>query len=122
MECQAHGKPFQSPWAYVLCLRTEPLTKVRQKAICCIFVGYDHKRKGWKCCDPKPGHCYTSRNVVFDEASSWWSLQVTVLPKSKRIEEKSKQRLEGHSEGDKKELSDEGVPQEESVGREGDKR
>ncbi|KAE8733775.1 putative receptor-like protein kinase [Hibiscus syriacus] len=24
--------------------------------------------KGWKCCDPISGRCYTSRNVVFDEA------------------------------------------------------
>lgn len=37
------------------------------------FVGYDPQRKGWKCCDPVTGKFYTSRNVVFNEASSWWT-------------------------------------------------
>ena len=41
-----------------------------KKAIRCIFVGYDNQRKGWKCCDPTNGRCYTSLNVVFNEASS----------------------------------------------------
>ncbi|KAE8676439.1 hypothetical protein F3Y22_tig00111614pilonHSYRG00169 [Hibiscus syriacus] len=50
-------------------------SKFDKKAVRCIFVGYDSQRKGWKCCDPISGRCYTSRNVVFDEASSWWSLE-----------------------------------------------
>jgi len=48
----------------------------------CIFVGYDSQRKGWKCCDPLTGKCYTSRNMVFDEAFSWWSLEKETLPDS----------------------------------------
>ncbi|KAI3703127.1 hypothetical protein L6452_28883 [Arctium lappa] len=48
-------------------------SKMDKKAIRCVFVGYNNKRKGWKCCDPTTGRCYTSRDVVFDEASSWWS-------------------------------------------------
>ena len=39
-----------------------------------------------------------------------------VLPDSKEIEEKLDQRLEEHSNGDEKESSDEGAPQEESIG------
>ena len=45
--------------------------KMDKKAVRCIFVGYDSQRKGWRCCDPIRRKCYTSRNVVFDEASSW---------------------------------------------------
>jgi len=56
--------------------------KIDKKAVRCIFVGYDSQRKGWKCCDPLTGKCYTSRNVVFDEASSWWSSKKETLPDS----------------------------------------
>ncbi|KAL0420217.1 UNVERIFIED_CONTAM: Retrovirus-related Pol polyprotein from transposon RE1 [Sesamum latifolium] len=48
-------------------------SKMEKKAIRCVFVGYDSQRKGWRCCDPTTRKCYTSRNVVFDEASSCWS-------------------------------------------------
>ncbi|KAK3009190.1 hypothetical protein RJ639_013530 [Escallonia herrerae] len=44
--------------------------------------GYDNQRKGWRCCDPVTGKCYISRNVVFEEASSWWSSDKEVLPDS----------------------------------------
>jgi len=81
-----------------------------KKIICCIFVGYDHERKGWKCCDPTSGHCYTSRNVVFDEASSWRSSQAMTLLDSKEIEEKLEQQLEEHSKDEEKESSDEHAP------------
>lgn len=47
--------------------------KMDKKAVKCIFTEYDSTRKGWRCCDPTTGKCYTSRNVVFDEASSWQS-------------------------------------------------
>ena len=33
-----------------------------------------------------------SQNVVFDEASSWWSPQATLLPDSKEIEEQKQKR------------------------------
>ncbi|KAF7823800.1 Retrovirus-related Pol polyprotein from transposon TNT 1-94 [Senna tora] len=58
-------------------------SKMDSKAVRCIFVGYDNQRKGWKCCDPTNGRCYTSRNVVFDEASSWWSSEKEMLPEQK---------------------------------------
>ena len=55
-------------------------SKMDKKALRCIFIGYDSQRKGWRCCDPTTGKCYTSRNLVFDEASSWWSPDKEVLP------------------------------------------
>ena len=96
-------------------------SKFDKKVIRCIFVGYDHERKGWRCCDPSTGRCYTSRNIVFDEASSWWSSQVTTLPNSKEIEEKLEKWIGECSKGEEKELSDEGAPQEESIEGEGHK-
>ncbi|CAL9028014.1 unnamed protein product, partial [Prunus brigantina] len=41
---------------------------------------------------PQP-RCYTSRDVVFDEASSWWSPEKEVLPDSREIEDKLQQKL-----------------------------
>ncbi|KAJ7959018.1 Retrovirus-related Pol polyprotein from transposon TNT 1-94 [Quillaja saponaria] len=43
-------------------------------------------KKGWKCCDHTTGKCYTSRNVVFDESSSWWSSENEILPNSNDFE------------------------------------
>lgn len=60
-------------------------------------MGYDEKRKGWKCFDPQTGKCYTSKNVVFDESSSWWSAESVVLLDSKEIEES----LQKHDETDR---------------------
>ncbi|KAL2550804.1 importin subunit beta-1 [Forsythia ovata] len=37
--------------------------------------------------------CYTSRNVVFDEASSWWTSQMVELPDSKEIEDKLQEEI-----------------------------
>ncbi|KAI3500109.1 hypothetical protein L1887_35925 [Cichorium endivia] len=68
-------------------------SKFDKKAVRCIFVGYDNQRKGWKCCDPTNGRCYTSRDVVFDEASSWWSSEKKVLPDSKDIEETLQRKM-----------------------------
>ncbi|KAA8547802.1 hypothetical protein F0562_004231 [Nyssa sinensis] len=56
--------------------------KMDKKAVRCVFVGYDSQRKRWRCCDPTTGKCYTSRNVVFDESSSWWSSEKEILPDS----------------------------------------
>ena len=69
-------------------------SKFDKKAVRCIFVGYDDQRKGWKCCDPTTGRCYTSRNVVFDEMSSWWSSENVELPDSKEIEDQLQQMEE----------------------------
>ena len=40
------------------------------------------QQKGWQCSEPTTGKCYTSRNVIFDEASSWWSTNKEPLPDS----------------------------------------
>ena len=56
-------------------------SKFDKKAVRCIFVGYDGQRKGWRCYNPTNGHCYTSRDVIFDEASSWWLEEKATLPK-----------------------------------------
>ena len=61
-------------------------TKMDKKVVRCIFVGYNSQRKGWRCCDPTTDRCYTSRNVVIDEASSCWSTQQVILLDSKKIE------------------------------------
>lgn len=59
--------------------------KMDKKAIRCVFVGYDSQRKGWRCCDPNSGKVYVSRNVIFDEQSSWWSPENKVLPDSDQL-------------------------------------
>ncbi|KAF7834575.1 Retrovirus-related Pol polyprotein from transposon RE1 [Senna tora] len=65
-------------------VRTDTMDK---KVVRCIFVGYDNQRKGWRCCDPTTEKSYTSRNVVFDEASSWWSSNEEVLPDSESLKD-----------------------------------
>uniref|UniRef100_A0A2N9IT58 Integrase catalytic domain-containing protein n=1 Tax=Fagus sylvatica TaxID=28930 RepID=A0A2N9IT58_FAGSY len=72
-------------------------SKFDKKAVRCIFVGYDSQRKGWKCCDPTSGRCYTSRDVVFDEASSWWSSEKEVLSDSKEFGDKLQQKMGEHT-------------------------
>ncbi|KAJ0771566.1 putative RNA-directed DNA polymerase [Helianthus annuus] len=61
--------------------------KMEKKAICCVFIGYDSQRKGWRCSDPSSGKVYVSRNVIFDEQSSWWSAEKQVLPDSEQLKE-----------------------------------
>lgn len=62
--------------------------KFDKKAIRCIFVGYDSGRKGWRCSDPITGRGYVSRDVVFNEASSWWPLEKMRTEDIEKIEEK----------------------------------
>ncbi|KAH7843449.1 hypothetical protein Vadar_016775 [Vaccinium darrowii] len=85
--CQ-YGKAHQLP------------RKFDKKAIRCIFVSYSSERKGWKCCDLTTGRCYTSRNVVFDEASSWWSPQKMELPNSGDLEDLLQEKLGEIKEGE----------------------
>ena len=73
-------------------------SKFEKKAIWCIVVGYDDARKGWRCCDPTTGKCHTLRNVVFDEASAWWSHEKVELPNSKGLEEVLEEILEDEEE------------------------
>ena len=49
-------------------------TKLDPKAKKCVFVGYDPQRKGWRCMDPKTNKVVVSRDVVFDEASTYYSV------------------------------------------------
>ncbi|KAJ7965152.1 Retrovirus-related Pol polyprotein from transposon TNT 1-94 [Quillaja saponaria] len=48
-------------------------TKLDPKAKKCIFVGYDQYRKGWRCMDPVTKKFTTSRDVIFDEISPYYS-------------------------------------------------
>ncbi|KAJ8640206.1 hypothetical protein MRB53_016900 [Persea americana] len=73
--------------------------------------GYDSQRKGWRCCDPTTRKCYTSRNVVFDEASSWWSSNKEVLPDSEVFKEVSPFQLNSSET----EVADEGEDIEEGI-------
>lgn len=41
-----------------------------------VFVGYDSCKKGWICMDPKTKIFVASRNVVFDEVSSWYFAKI----------------------------------------------
>nr|DAD45748.1 TPA_asm: hypothetical protein HUJ06_003978 [Nelumbo nucifera] len=49
--------------------RSKPEPRARR----CIFVGYDTCRKGWRCMDPKTKKIIVSRDVVFNEVSSYES-------------------------------------------------
>jgi transposase InsO family protein len=75
-------------------------TKFDKKAVRCIFVGYDDARKGWRCCDPTTGRIYTSRNVIFDEASSWWPIEGTIQPNSEDLEAQFEDRASGRAQED----------------------
>ncbi|KAK9185737.1 hypothetical protein WN943_026096 [Citrus x changshan-huyou] len=72
-------------------------SKIDKKTVRCIFMEYDNQRKGWKCCDPVNGRCYTSRDVVFDEASSWWTSEKEVLPDSKEFGDMLQQKMGEHT-------------------------
>ncbi|KAH0773837.1 hypothetical protein KY290_010974 [Solanum tuberosum] len=52
-------------------------TKLDLEAKKCVFVGYDSYGKGWRCMDPEPKKLVTSRDIVFDEISSYHSAQKT---------------------------------------------
>ncbi|KAH0686945.1 hypothetical protein KY284_017498 [Solanum tuberosum] len=83
-----------------------------KKVVRCIFVGYDEQRKGWKCCDPTTNRTYVSRNVVFDEASSWWPKEVS-LPDSIALEQKLQDKLNEVEQGNKIKSNQEVSPQKE---------
>ena len=70
-------------------------TKLNKRAVRCIFVGYDNKRKGRRCCDPSIGKIYVSPDVIFYETSSWWSNEKVALPDSLELQDEAQNHLNG---------------------------
>ena len=50
-------------------------TKLDPKAEKCIFIGYSLEQKGYRCYNPVTRKLRVSRDVVFDEMSSWYSAE-----------------------------------------------
>lgn len=55
----------------------------------------------WRCCDPTTNRCYTSRDVVFNETSSWWSPEAAVLPGTRADLQQRPRRLEKKEDADR---------------------
>ena len=53
----------------------EVRTKLDPKAENCIFIGYSLEQKGYRCYNPTTREMRVSRDVVFDEMSSWYAPQ-----------------------------------------------
>ncbi|OIT30751.1 retrovirus-related pol polyprotein from transposon tnt 1-94 [Nicotiana attenuata] len=49
-------------------------SKLDAKARKCIFVGYNKRKKGWRCMDPKTHLFIISRDVIFDEVSLYYKV------------------------------------------------
>ena len=60
--------------AYVHVL-DELRTKLDPKAKKCIFIGYSLEQKGYRCYNPVTQKLRVSRDVVFDEMSTWYSAE-----------------------------------------------
>ncbi|KAF3631626.1 hypothetical protein FXO38_26576 [Capsicum annuum] len=54
------------------------------------LLRYDNQIKWLKCCNSTTGWCYTSRNVVFAKASSWWSSEDGTLSSSNILKDELK--------------------------------
>ena len=50
----------------------EKWRKLDAKAEKCMLVGYSDKQKGYKCYNPRTKQACVSRDVVFDESTSWY--------------------------------------------------
>jgi hypothetical protein len=50
----------------------EKRKKLDAKAEKCILVGYSDEQKGYKCYNPQTKQACVSRDVVFDESTSWY--------------------------------------------------
>ncbi|KAG6500760.1 hypothetical protein ZIOFF_040613 [Zingiber officinale] len=90
-------------------LQDSQRSKLDAKAVKCVFVGYDERRKGWRCLDPTTNKCVVSRNVIFDEISSYnfeeppreendmVTLPLAKLDRQKETEMRPMAALESHS-------------------------
>ncbi|KAJ0431334.1 putative RNA-directed DNA polymerase [Helianthus annuus] len=67
--------------------------KMEKKAVRCVFAGYDEERKGWRCIEPSTGKAHVSRNVIFDEQSSWWSEDNQPLPDTSELQKELEVKL-----------------------------
>jgi hypothetical protein len=50
----------------------EKRKKLDAKAEKCILVGYSDEQKGYKCYNPQNKQACVSRDVMFDETTSWY--------------------------------------------------
>ncbi|GJW10884.1 putative RNA-directed DNA polymerase [Tanacetum coccineum] len=70
-------------WIYFVKEKSEVLAKFKE------FVAeaerYDPERKGWRCIEPSSRRIHISRNVVFDEMSSWWGPKNEPLQDSQKL-------------------------------------
>lgn len=48
-------------------LRDYASNKMDPKSLCCVFLGYTEKYKGYRCLYPPIGRVYLIRHVIFDE-------------------------------------------------------
>ena len=55
-----------------LCIKLDP------KAEKCVFIGYSLERKGYWCYNPLTRQLKKSRDVVFDEMSSWYKFEKAI--------------------------------------------
>jgi hypothetical protein len=53
--------------------------KLDAKAQKYIFIGYDERKKRWKCMDPETHKTCVSRDVVFDEVSSYYKAEGAIF-------------------------------------------
>ncbi|RVW37270.1 Retrovirus-related Pol polyprotein from transposon TNT 1-94 [Vitis vinifera] len=75
----SHLKVFDSV-AYTL-IDSHNRSKLDEKSIKCIFIGYCSQSKGYKLYNPVSGKIIVSRNVVFDEKASWtWRIPASPTP------------------------------------------
>ena len=77
-----------NPLLTILCLRmccyifvnNHLCSRIEKRVVRCIFIGYDSPRIRWWYCYQITGNCYISWDVIFDEASSCWSLNKELMP------------------------------------------
>jgi hypothetical protein len=53
-------------------------TKLDPKAKKCVFIGYSLEQKGYRCYNPATHKLRVSRDVVFDEMSSWYAAETVI--------------------------------------------